>query len=80
MRIEDLFRGEGLEELLTFVGLPALMEPVPFVDRFHFLANECDPRRIAQHAEVVELARVLGYDPLAFDEPSLRRRYLRPSS
>jgi hypothetical protein len=78
VRIEELFRGERLQELLAFTALPAAPASVPAVDRFHFLANPCDPWLIERHPEVVELARALGYDPLDFDEEGLRRRYLRP--
>jgi hypothetical protein len=78
VRIEDLFRGAGLAELLAFAGLGSVPAPVPPVDKFHFLANPCDPRLIEHHPEVVEVARALGYDPLDCDEGELRRRYLRP--
>lgn len=76
LRIEDLSRGRGLDELLTFVGLDSQPQPLSPVDKFHFLANACDPRLIEQHPEVLEIARSLGYDPIAFDEADLRRRYL----
>lgn len=76
VRIEDLFSGERLTELLTFVGLPPIAAAPPVVDRFRFLANDCDPQSIIQLAEVVEVSRALGYDPLDFDAGQLRRRYL----
>jgi hypothetical protein len=78
VRIEDLFRGVGVEELLAFTGLGSVQEPFPAVDKFRFLAHPCDPRLIGHHPEVIEVARALGYDPLGFDEEELRRRYLRP--
>ena len=74
--MEDLSRGGGLDELLAFVGLDLQPPPLPPVDEFRFLANACDPRLIERHPEVSEIARSLGYDPIAFDEADLRRRYL----
>jgi hypothetical protein len=75
-RIEDLSRGEGLKELLAFAGLDSQPPALAPVDKFHFLADACDPRLIERHPEVLEIARSLGYDPLAFDEADLRQRYL----
>jgi hypothetical protein len=75
-RIEDLSRGEGLKELLAFAGLDPQPPALAAVDKFHFLANACDPHLIERHPEVLEVARAAGYDPLQFDEADLRRRYL----
>jgi predicted phosphoribosyltransferase len=60
--------------LPAFVGLDLQPPPLPPVDEFRFLANACDPRLIERHPEVSEIARSLGYDPIAFDEADLRRR------
>lgn len=75
-RIEDLSRGVGLQELLAFAGLDSQPPAIEPVDKFHFLANACDLHLVERHPEVMEVARSLGYEPLAFDEDDLRRRYL----
>jgi hypothetical protein len=60
-----------------FAGIPSAPTSVAVFDKFHFLANPCDPRLIVRHPEVMDVARAVGYDPLDFDEAELRRRYLR---
>ncbi|MGA8808001.1 MAG: hypothetical protein WB973_08990 [Thermoanaerobaculia bacterium] len=78
LRIEDLFAGQRIDELLDFAGLQAVAPQMKPVDKFHFLADPCDPRLIERHPEVMEVARACGYDPIDYDEHALRNRYLRP--
>jgi hypothetical protein len=77
VRFEDLAEGDALPRVLAFAGCedPEIARPDP-VDEFRFLSDFwCDPGMIAAHADVVEVARAMGYDACAFDEGSLRRRY-----
>jgi hypothetical protein len=80
VRFEDLLRGEALARLVAFANLDAAAARAPgleIVDEFRAYAwFWCDPRRIENHPEVLEIADALGYDPLDFDEAALRRRYV----
>lgn len=78
VQIEELFAGRRVDELLDFAGVAAAPARVEPVDRFHFLANVCDPSLIQRHEEVMEVARACAYDPLDYDEAGLYRRYVRP--
>lgn len=77
VRFEDLQRGDALPHLIDFAGAavpPAA--PAGGVDAYHYAT--CfwsSPRLIERHPEVLRVATALGYDPLAFDEAELRRRY-----
>jgi hypothetical protein len=77
IRFEDLARGDALVRLLDFAGAEVRDVPRPgMVDQFRYITDAwADPRLIEQHPDVMEVARVLGYDPLAFDAAKLRRRY-----
>ncbi len=83
LHFEKLFSDDSIDALLDFAGLrdgltrtPLNDERAGIVDKFHAYAGFwTDPRAIVRHPEVMELAAVLRYDPLAFDEGSLRRRY-----
>lgn len=77
IRSEDLFAGRRMDELLDFAGFHSAGPRMNAVDKFHFLANCCDPRLIERHPEVMEVARACGYDPFDYDEGALRSRYLR---
>lgn len=78
VRFEDLFRVETMEAVASFAGLEGPVTiPSDTVDDYRFLTRAwTDPRRIANHAEVVSVADQLGYDPMAFDENRLRLRYV----
>jgi hypothetical protein len=78
---EDLFWGDGLEDLLAFLDLPA--RPDIFETRSELLDNYRyltppghDWRSINRHPHAVETAKKLGYDVLAVDEDSMLRRYV----
>ena len=77
IRFEDLANGGALPALLEFAGAETRDVPRPgIVDVFGYSTDAwADPRLIEQHPDVMEVARVLGYDPLAFDVAKLRRRY-----
>jgi hypothetical protein len=80
LHFETLFRDDSVRRLLAFAGLAGegssadLKDEI--VDEFHAYAGFwTDPRAVLRHPEVLQLAQALGYDPLAFDEAKLRRRY-----
>jgi hypothetical protein len=76
VRFEDLLRGDELSRLLTFAGIDGSAAPTEVIDEFRAHSGFwCDSRLITRHAEVLDVARELGYDPLDFDESKLRRRY-----
>jgi len=76
VRFEDLVRGDGLARVLAFANAEAREVDRPgMVDQFRYICDTCDPSLIAQHPDVMELARTLGYDPLGFDIDKLRSRY-----
>jgi hypothetical protein len=83
LRYEDLFHGEGLACLLSFLELPP-SEPLSrrrsqVVDEHHaLLAEAADLQLLQEHPQVLELARRLGYAMEAVDEAVLARRYLAP--
>lgn len=81
IRYEDLFEGDALDRLLDFLELPrrpaiyeALKQPK---DGYRMVSRQgWDPRSVADHPRVIELAKRLGYDALAVDAERIRRRYL----
>jgi hypothetical protein len=76
VRIEDLVRGDALSRLLAFAGVDVASAPIGVVDDYRAYSEFwCDSRLIFRHPEVLGVARELGYDPLEFDEPKLRKRY-----
>ena len=79
VRFEDLVRDRSaLRRLLEFAcaNAPGDVTPPPAVDRFQTLTSAwSDPRLIKRHPDVMQVARALGYDPLAFDAAKLLRRY-----
>jgi len=80
LRFEELFGGAELRRFGEFLGLPVgeALERARTVrtDKNVFLIDTwVDPDRIASHREVLDSAERLGYDPLAFDEAALRKRY-----
>jgi len=79
VRFEDLVRGEALPQLLAFAGAERRDVALPgTVDQFRYGTDVwSDPRLIERHPEVLDVARTLGYDPLAFDADALQRRYCR---
>lgn len=81
LRIEDLFRGQGIAGLFEFVGASAASASDPRdvkpIDEFHYFTDCYEPELIERHPEVLTLARTLGYDPFDFDRAALLRRYVR---
>lgn len=79
VRFEDLLRGDALARLVAFAGFgspTSTARKLEVVDEFHAYAGFwCDPRRVANHPEVLDVARTFGYDALDFDESALRKRY-----
>ncbi len=80
LKYEDLFDGDGLEHLMSYLGLPHSPTIVgarkALVDTHHFVTDAWwDVRAAERHTPVVEVARALGYDLLAVDYRALRRRY-----
>ncbi len=48
------------------------------MDQFQFLIDRgADPALVQHHPQVMEMARALGYDPLAVDRQAAARRYQR---
>lgn len=76
LRFEDLADGQ-VQRLFDFAGTTANANAVRGArDKFHYLASVwSDPGLIEQHPVVMDLARRIGYDPLAFDTVKLRKRY-----
>jgi hypothetical protein len=78
---EALFQADGLDSLLSFLGLPhresifaARTRPV---DRFQYMTPMWpDLRVVEQHPHVVEVANLLGYDMTDIVVEALYRRYL----
>lgn len=80
LRHEDLFRGDGLDQLLGFLQLPpreSILHRRGAVidDNRSVLADREDWRIIREHPRVVAIAQQLGYDVAAVDETALERRY-----
>lgn len=80
VRSEDMFRGDGLEQLLEFLELPRrdtmIAARAKRVDQYVMGTNV--PLRaglVAEHPRVVELAGRFGYDPLDYSETRLNARY-----
>jgi hypothetical protein len=82
LRSENLFGGDGLDRLLDFLGVPR--RPPIYAERnTQFDAYvmgtrvrlEAEAQSIGDHPRIVELARQLGYDPLAVDAQRLKARY-----
>lgn len=78
--MRELFAAPGLEKLCTFLGVACAPELIAttreVIDehRFH-VPDWIEPSVVARHPRVVEVARALGYDPLAADVAALKRRY-----
>lgn len=80
LEMKDLFTAGGQARLTEFLGLAAGADlraaAAEVVDEHHCqLWDWTDPGVIARHPRVCEVARTLGYDPLAFDTAALKRRY-----
>lgn len=87
IRSEDMFRGQALDELLDFAGLPrgrlSNASRREYVDRYSQGTNaklRAAFGAIREHPRIMATARELGYDPLSFDAERLARRYEFPSS
>ena len=81
LRYEDLFQGNGLQNLLAFLNLPprtnVLQRKNETVDEFKYLSPVWqDCRIIEKHPAVVAVAQQLGYDINDVDDNALRTRYL----
>jgi hypothetical protein len=80
VRFEDLLHGDAVARLLAFAGVDDARAreatEIAHIDE-HQAYSEFwwDSRLIANHSEVLQIAGDLGYDPLEFDEPKLRKRY-----
>jgi len=84
LRFEDMFEGEGLTQLLTFLDLPSSeclhARRGERIDAHHaYLAAPEQIDVLAQHPRVVELAQRFGYPLATADEAALARRYLVPA-
>lgn len=85
LRMEDLTADKpgSWEALLGFLQLPVARLPADpqrqeRVDQFQFLIDRvADPALVQHHPQVMEMARALGYDPLAVDREAAARRYQR---
>ena len=80
LKYEDLFEGEGLNTLLSFLDLPLqesiVNERQTPVDRFHYhLMGLPDSSGMRQFPHLVQLVEKLGYRLDAIDDASLARRY-----
>jgi len=80
VEMKELFTPAGLARLTGFLDLgcgPELLGAAQdVVDEHHFqLGDWCDPHVIERHPRVTEVARALGYDPMAIDVAALKRRY-----
>lgn len=80
LQFEELFCRSTLERLCGFLEWPyrELLDRATndLVDEHHFqLADWIEPTVVARHPRVCEVAAQLGYDPTAFDDEALRRRY-----
>jgi hypothetical protein len=78
VRFEELVRGDAYPRLLNFAGAAgAPTPPEDVVDEYRYVTRFwSSPGLIERHPAVLRIAAELGYDPLAFDEAELRRRYL----
>jgi hypothetical protein len=79
---ESLFGGDGLEDLLSFLGVPdresMWSDRAMAIDRFRFATQESpDPTIATRHERVVDVARRLDYDVADVHPHALQRRYLR---
>ncbi len=79
-RFEDLFHGNALPDLMSFLGLtmPENREEAlkKTKDNFHYLCDSWwNPLDIQKYPEIMKIATQLGYDPLTIDEEKLRSRY-----
>lgn len=81
LKYEDLFHGDGLEDLLDFLDLPArpgIFEDRAALDDDHRFVTMPghDWRAIRRHPQAVAIAEQLGYDVFEVDEAALFRRYV----
>lgn len=81
LRYEDLFKRDGLPELLRFLNLPdrEAMEPSKreVKDRYRSCLLDLDDWQVIQrHQSTLELALRLGYSMEGLREEAFRRRYL----
>jgi hypothetical protein len=78
---ESLFGGDGLTDLLSFLGLP-LRESIrsarkTAVDRFRYATTTWpDLSLAARHPRIIDVARRLGYNVADVERHLMRRRYL----
>lgn len=80
VEMKELFTEAGVERLASFLGIgvsaPLRAAREQVVDEHHCqLWDWIEPQVIERHPRVLEIARALGYDPLAFDVAALKRRY-----
>ena len=77
---EDLFQGPGLEELLSFLRLPAKESLTASIDKsvdnYRFLTAQApDLHLVARHPEVLATAARFGYEARSFEAAPMTRRY-----
>lgn len=80
LRFEDLFGGQGLDNLLDFLGLPrrpAIFEArTRTVDRFRYLSFDGDTSlSLALHPKIDAIAKELGYNLSTPINTRERQRY-----
>lgn len=85
LKFEDLFGGDGLEELFAFLEVPLPPEIRATLrsqaDDFRYVSDAWqDWRIIENHPSVLTVLGKLGYSLDDIDDDSLRRRYLPPGS
>lgn len=83
LKYEDVFGGDGIQQLLSFLELPArevvFEQRTTHVDQFRYLTGAWqDWRLVRKHPHVVRVASQLGYDTDQVDEDALNRRYHSP--
>jgi hypothetical protein len=81
LKYEDLFQGQGLQQLLEFLGLPLreslLPQTTQVVDQYRYLtAVWQDWRVIHQHSSVIPITQTLSYDLTEINEMAFCQRYL----
>lgn len=80
LKYEDLFKEDGLERFLGFLGLPRRESMYAALDQWfdaysYKTTRSLDVDAYARHPSVISVARELGYEALDMDETKIRQRY-----
>ena len=80
LKYEDLFKEDGLDRFLGFLGLPRRDSMYAALDQWfdaysYKTTRSLDVDAYARHPSVVSVARELGYEALDMDEKKIRQRY-----